>query len=153
MKLLNKEALYKRNQKTAKLYKTLAPIVFWGCMALCIICLILAFHNSFGNLNEITTMLDGKTHTGEELQANYAILIEKYGEWVIGNGKNGFQMVFINIKGAVLGGLTLTCGVGAIIFFACSFLLGRWLFPKLAEKTIQDNQDIVNLTILKEKDK
>ena len=88
-KQLTQEEIYKRNQKKSKVLRMLAPIVFWGFLALSIICLILTIKNSFGNVAEIINMLDTKKYTGEELQANYQFLVEKYGEWVIGNGGAG----------------------------------------------------------------
>ena len=149
MRVLSKEELYRHNQKKIKFYKIASPIVFWVFLALAVIFLIVALANSFGNVNEITEMLDTKTHTGEELQANYAYLTEKYGEWVIGNGDKNFQIVFIDVKAAVFSGIMISCTVMASVYFAAAYILGKWLFPALAKKTLQDNQDMVNLTILK----
>lgn len=151
MKLLSKEELYKKNQKRIKAYKIASPIIFWGCLVLGVVFLVVALANSFGNANEIMEMLDTKTHTGEELQANYAYLTDKYGEWVIGNGDKGFQMVFVNIKTAIFSGIMITCAIMSLIFFASAYILGKWAFPFLAKKTLQENQDMVNLTILKDK--
>lgn len=152
MKLLSKEELYKKNQKLIKTYKILAPVVFWVCIGLAILCLILAVKNSFGNIREITELLETDTHTGEELQANYAMLTDKYGEWVIGNGNNGFQLVFINIKKAVFSGFMISCAVLSLFFFISAYLFGKWIFPYLSKKIAQDNQDMVNLTILDNKE-
>ena len=49
-KQLTPEEIYKRNQKKSKVLRILAPICFWGFIALAIICLILAIKNSFGNV-------------------------------------------------------------------------------------------------------
>ena len=76
-KQLTPEEIYKRNQNKSKVLRILAPICFWGFLALAIICLILAIKNSFGNVAEIINMLDTKKYTGEELQANYQFLVEK----------------------------------------------------------------------------
>lgn len=152
MKLLSKEEIYKKNQKRIKAYKIAKPIVFWGCLVLAVIFLIVALINSFGNANEIIDLLDTKTHTGEELQANYAYLTDKYGEWVIGNGDKGFQLVFVNMKSAIFSGIMISCAVMSLVFFASAYILGKWVLPSLAEKTLQENQDMVNLTILKDKE-
>lgn len=152
-KQLTPEEIYKRNQNKSKVLRILAPICFWGFLALAIICLILAIKNSFGNVAEIINMLDTKKYTGEELQANYQFLVEKYGEWVIGNGGAGFQITFVNIGHALFSGLMITNCIFFVVFIVSAYLLGKWLLPKLSAQILLDNQDMVNLTILKDHDK
>lgn len=149
-KQLTPEEIYKRNQKKSKVLRILAPICFWGFLALAIICLILAIKNSFGNVAEIINMLDTKKYTGEELQANYQFLVEKYGEWVIGNGGAGFQITFVNIGHALFSGIMITNCIFFVVFLVSAYLLGKWLLPKLSAQILLDNQDMVNLTILKD---
>ena len=149
-KQLTQEEVYKRNQKKSKVLRMLAPICFWGFLALAIICLILAIKNSFGNVAEIINMLDSKKYTGEELQANYQFLVERYGEWVIGNGGAGFQITFVNIGHALFSGLMITNCIFFAVFLVSAYLLGKWLLPKLSAQILLDNQDMVNLTILKD---
>ena len=151
-KNLTAEQVYKHNQKWSKKLKVLAPICFWGCLALGILFVWVAFRNSFGNIAEIVSKLDKDIYTGEELQANYQYLLEKYGEWVIGNGGSGFEMTFVNIKRALFSGVMITSLIFAVVFFVSSYVLGKWLLPKLSQKITQDNQDMVNLEILKSKD-
>lgn len=149
-KQLTPEEIYKRNQKKSKVLRILAPIVFWGFLALSIICLIFAIKNSFGNVAEIINMLDTKTYTGEELRANYQFLVEKYGEWVIGNGGSGFQITFVNIGKALFSGLMITNCIFFVVFLVSAYLLGKWLLPKLSAQILIDNQDMVNLVVLKD---
>ena len=149
-KQLTPEEIYKRNQKKSKVLRTIAPICFWGFLALAIICLIFAIKNSFGNVAEIINLLDKKYYTGEELQANYLYLIDKYGEWVIGNGSSGFQITFINIGRALFSGLMMINLIFFIVFLVSAYLLGKWLLPKISAQILIDNQDMVNLTILKD---
>ena len=149
-KQLTPEEIYKRNQKKSKVLRILAPICFWGFLALAIICLILAIKNSFGNVAEIINMLDTKKYTGEELQANYQFLVEKYGEWVIGNGGAGFQITFVNIGHALFSGIMIINCIFFVVFLVSAYLLGKWLLPKLSAQILLDNQDMVNLTILKD---
>ena len=149
-KQLTPEEIYKRNQKKSKVLRILAPICFWGFIALAIICLILAIKNSFGNVAEIINMLDTKKYTGEELQANYQFLVEKYGEWVIGNGGAGFQITFVNIGHALFSGIMIINCIFFVVFLVSAYLLGKWLLPKLSAQILLDNQDMVNLTILKD---
>ena len=149
-KQLTLEEIYKRNQKKSKVLRTIAPICFWGFLALAIICLIFAIKNSFGNVAEIINMLDKKNYTGEELQANYLYLIDKYGEWIIGNGSSGFQITFKNIGHALFSGLMMINLIFFIVFLVSAYLLGKWLLPKISAQILLDNQDMVNLTILKD---
>ena len=148
-KQLTQEEIYKRNQKKSKVLRMLAPICSWGFLALAIICLIFAIKNSFGNVAEIINMLDTKKYTGEELQANYQFLVERYGEWVIGNGGAGFQITFVNIGHALFSGLMITNCILSVVFLVSAYVLGKWLLPKISAQILIDNQDMVNMTILK----
>lgn len=149
-KQLTAEEVYKRNQKRAKVLKILTPISFWGFLALSVLCLIFAVRNSFGNVAEIMMLLDDKTHTGAELQSNYAFLVEKYGEWVIGNGSTGFTITFINIGRALFSGLMIANCILSLLFFVSAFVFGKWLLPHLSSQILLDNQDMVNLTVLRQ---
>lgn len=150
---LTPEEIYKRNQKIAKALKVVAPICFWGFLALAILCLVFALKNSFGNIIEICNLLENGKFTGEELSQNYAYLLEKYGEWRIGNGGAGFLVNFINIGNALFSGLMITNCILAVVFFVSAFVLGKWLFPKIAEQILIDNQDMVNMVVLKNHNK
>lgn len=144
---------YDNNKKWAKALKILAPICFWTFLALGVLFFILAIKNSFGNVAEIIDKLNSKAYTGEELRANYQYLVEKYGEWVIGNGGAGFEIMFINIKNAVFSGIMFVCLILSVVFFVSSVVLGKVLLPKISQQLIQDNQDMVNLEVLKTIDK
>jgi hypothetical protein len=148
-KELTPEEIYKRNQRKSKILRTLAPIVFWGCLALSVLCLIFAIKNSFGNIGEICSLLDNKKFTGEDLRNNYEYLTNKYGEWVIGTGGAGFTITFINIGRALFSGLMVANCFLSVLFLLSAYLLGKWLFPKLSEQILLDNQDMVNMTVLK----
>ena len=143
------EEIYKSNIRKVKFLKALAPIVFWGCLALSVLCFVLAIKGTFGNLNELLTLLDDDVYTGEQLQANYAYLINKYGEWVIGSGGAGFTIRFIDIKRVAFSGFALTNFVLFVAFLLIAFIMGKWVLPKIANQIEQDNQDMVNLTVLR----
>lgn len=147
------EQLYKKNQKRARFFKILAPIVRWGMLALAILFLFLAIRNSIGNVLEIKELLNSKKFTGEQLKANYDMLINKYGEWHIGNGGAGFSVEFIDITNAIFSGVAITCFSLSIICFASSYVFGRWLLPILAKQIDENNQNAVNLTVIKMADK
>lgn len=150
---MNKTEIYKKNQRKAKILSTIAPFVFWGLIVLAIVFFVLALENSVGNMHEISSLLNSKKYTGEELRANYTYLTNKYGEWVIGSGSTGFTMTFIDVKAAIFGAFSVFSGIVALVLFIGAFVLGKWLLPLLAKKTTQDNQDMVNLTILDSENK
>jgi hypothetical protein len=148
-KQLTAEQVYKRNQKISKLLRVLSPVVFWVCLGLSILCFVFALKNSFGNVAEICDQLDSQKWSGEQIATNYFALIEKYGEWVIGNGSSGFTLTFVNIGNALFSGLMITNFTFAVLFLATAYLLGKWLLPKISAQILIDNQDMVNLVILK----
>lgn len=152
-KQLTAEQIYRRNQKKSKVLRILAPIVFWGCLALAFMCLIFAIRNSFGNVAEICDLLDNSRFTGDELQANYTYLTEKYGEWVIGNGGNGFTITFVNVGKALFSGLMITNVILSGVLFISAYVLGKWLLPKISAQILIDNQDMVNLQVLRSNEK
>lgn len=152
-KQLTAEEIYKRNQKKSKVLRILSPIVFWGSLAIAVLCLIFAVKNSFGNIAEICDLLDNSKWTGQQLETNYAYLVQKYGEWIIGNGGNGFTITFVNIGNALFSGLMITNCILCVVFIICAFVLGKWLLPKVSEQILIDNQDMVNMTILKNQKK
>ena len=90
-----------------------------------------------------------KKYTGQQIEVNYANLIEKYGEWIIGSGDGGFLITFINIGKALFSGFMITNFILSIVFFISAYVLGKWFLPKLSEQITADNQDMVNITILK----
>lgn len=148
-KEISAEKIYRRNQILSRVFKILAPIVFWGCLAVSVLCLFFAIKNSLGNVAEICDLLDNSKWTGEELSNNYNMLIEKYGEWLIGNGGNGFEIKFINIAKAVFTKLMIANASLSVLFFGIAYILGKLILPKLAVTLLNNNQDMVNLTILK----
>lgn len=145
--LTPKEKLKRRN-KWVKRLTWLAPTCFWVFIVLSGLCLILAIVHSVGNIAEITSLLDSKKYTGEQLQENYQFLCQKYGEWVIGNGGAGFTISFVNIGKAMFSAMAIFNLTMAIIFFVCAFVLGKWTLPKLAKSLEQDNREMVDLATL-----
>ena len=152
-KELTSTEIYKKNTKRAKILKLCSPIVFWSCIALSVILLVVALKNSFGNIAEIIHLLDDKKYTGDQLSENYAFLIDKYGEWLIGNGSNGFTIKFINIGKALFSGVAVISLFFSVLFLVGAFLVGKWLLPMLSQSITQQNQDNVNLTTLEMADK
>ena len=105
--------------------------------------------NSLGNIFEIFDMLDKKTLTGEVLAENYAYLVEKWGEWtIVGANGAGFRVQFIDIRNAMFGGVMVTYMALTIVSFILSLILGKLLFPKLAQLYKDVNDDMVDLATL-----
>lgn len=148
-KQLTNEQIYNKNKKRAKFIKRLAPICFWTLLGIAVLCLVLAIRYSVGNVVEIITMLDKKAYTGEQLEANYLYLIDKFGEYVIGNGGMGFQVKFVNIGNALFSKLFVFYFLVFGILLAGAYIIGKWALPHLAEQIAERNQDLVNLTVLR----
>jgi hypothetical protein len=149
MKELSQEEIYKRNQKLSKGLAIASPFVFWGCLALALLCFYFAIKNSIGNIDEIVALLDTQKFTGEQLEQNYAMLVAKYGELVIGGASGGFQITFVNVGKAVFNGIAIVNAIATAFFVVVAYVMGKWLLPLFSKKIEQDNQDMVNLTILK----
>lgn len=152
-KQLTAEEIYNKNKKKAKFLKIISPICFWGFIALSVLCFGLAIRFSVGNIVEILNLLNDKVYTGEQLQANYDFLIGKYGQWGIGNGGAGFTIRFINIGNALFSSAFVLNLTMAFFFLLAAFILGKWVLPKIANQIIANNQDMVNLTVLKNNEK
>lgn len=143
------EQTYKKNKKKAKVYKALAPAFYWLFTGLAVLFFVLMIKNSLGNIFEIFDMLDKKTLTGEVLAENYAYLVEKWGEWtIVGANGAGFRVQFIDIRNAMFGGVMVTYMALTIVSFILSLILGKLLFPKLAQLYKDVNDDMVDLATL-----
>ncbi len=148
-KELSAQDIYKLNQKKAKVCKILAPIVFWVALALAVVALFFALHNSFGNIAEIMDLLDNDKYTNVEIQQHYNMLCEKWGVWTIGTGGSGFTISFVDIRKALVNVPLIVNGILSIIFVALAFVFGKWFLPMLSKHISEGNTDMVNLTILK----
>ena len=128
----------------------MAPVVYWLFLALGILFLILTISNSWGNIMEVIHLLDKDVYTGEELAANYQILVEKYGEWVVA-GKNAgvFSVQFIDIRQAFFSGLMITYITLSFICFIIAVLAGKIILPKCGKYYDENNQDMVNMATLR----
>ena len=141
--------MYKKNLQKSKIFKRLAPVVYWGFMALFVLFVILTISNSWGNITEIIHLLDKDTFTGEEISQNYQYLIEKWGEWVI-IGKNAgmFSVQFVDIRRAFFSGLMITYLSLSIVSVCVAILVGKILLPKLSQLYSDNNQNMVNMATL-----
>lgn len=148
MKEKTPEQIYKRNRTTAKTLEIITPYIFWLFLVLAFLFLFLTIQNSIGNVMDIISLLDSKKHTGVELQANYQMLIEKWGEWTIGTGGSGFQASFIDIGNALFSGFAILNCIICLVWFFCAFM-SKWLLPKIAKQISDNNQNSVNMLVFK----
>ena len=147
---LTPEQLYKKNRAKAKWFKRLSPIIFWVFLGLAILFFIFMIDNSVGNITEIINLLDGDVYNELELEQNYQMLVEKYGEWtIIGtSGSSIFTVRFVDIRLAFFSGLMITFLVLSILCIAIAIIVGKIVFPKLAQLYTDNNQDMVNMATL-----
>lgn len=143
--------IYKRRKRAELTLKIITPILYWGCLIGCLVCLYFAIKNSFGNMAELISLLDSKKYTATELQEHYAQLVEKYGEWHIGSGSTGFVLNFINIKKVFFSGVMIMNLLGSGICLACH-IIAKKVLPKVAQRNREKNQDLVNMEMLKDKE-
>lgn len=106
--------------------------------------------NSVGNIVEILDLLDKNKYLPEQIQENYQMLIQKWGEWeLVGENSAGFVVRYVDVRNALFSGLMITYMVLTIIFFVLSFVIGKILFPQLAKIYTNNNDEMVDLATLK----
>lgn len=148
-KSLTTEQIYKRNQFRVRIFKNLAPIVFWVFFGLSILFFVLMIRNSVGNITDIISLLDKDRYTGEQLQENYQQLVGKWGEWtVVGKNAGMFSIQFIDIRNAFFSGLMITFLTLSIVCLVIAVIGGKIVFPKLAQYFTENNQSMVDMATL-----
>lgn len=149
-KVLTNEEIYKNNKKKSKILKILSPIVTWLFVILAVIFFILTVKNSIGNITEILNLLDKDIYTGEQLQENYAKLVEKWGEWeIIGENNAGLVIRYVNIGNALFSGLMVTYTILTIFSIVLAICIGKILLPQLAKMYVNINEEMVDVATLK----
>nr|DAO43946.1 MAG TPA: hypothetical protein [Caudoviricetes sp.] len=142
--------MYKVNKRKSKIFQRLSPIMFWFFMGLTIIFVILMSKNSIGNVTEILHLLDKDVYSGEQIEANYAALIEKWGEWeIIGENNSGFVVRYVDVRAALFSGLMITYMVLSIVCLCLAIIIGKILFPRLAKMYTDSNSEMVDIATLK----
>jgi hypothetical protein len=105
--------------------------------------------HSVGNVVEIIDLLDADTHTRVELQENYNMLKEKWGEWILfGDEGTGISVKYINVGNALFSGLMITFGTITIISFFLAIIIGKFLLPMLSKMYTNNNEQMVDLATL-----
>ena len=106
--------------------------------------------NSIGNVVEILELLDADKYGGEQIQENYAMLVEKWGEWeIIGAGSAGLVIRYVDVGNALFSGLMVTFCTLTIISLVCAIVFGKIVFPMLEKYYTNNNEEMVDLATLK----
>lgn len=106
--------------------------------------------NSIGNVTEILHLLDKDVYTGEEIEENYEMLVEKWGEWeIIGEGGSGLVIRYVDVRAALFSGLMITYLILSIVAFCLAIGVGKILFPRLAKMYTDSNSEMVDVATLK----
>jgi hypothetical protein len=106
--------------------------------------------NSIGNVTEILHLLDKDVYSGEQIEANYAALVEKWGEWeIIGENNSGFVVRYVDVRAALFSGLMITYMVLSIVCLCLAIIIGKILFPRLAKMYTDSNSEMVDIATLK----
>ena len=146
------EEVYKLNRKKAKVFKILAPIVFWSFLALTIVFFCFAIRNSIGNIIDINNQLSVDSEA--ERMANYNALIEKWGTWyVVGGTDSTLTISFVNIPNALFSGLMKMYSSLTMFCLIIAIMIGKVLFPAVAKSYTDNNGQLVDLTTLRSAEK
>ena len=106
--------------------------------------------HSIGNVIEITDLLDKEKYTGIELETNYNMLKEKWGEWTIfGDEAAGMSIRYINVAKALFSGLMKTFTTLTLVFFLAAIIIGKIILPNLCKMYTDGNEQLVDLATLK----
>lgn len=106
--------------------------------------------NSIGNVTEILHLLDKDIYTGEQIEENYAYLVQKWGEWeIVGAGTSGLVIRYVDVRNALFSGLMITYTILTIICVVLSIIFGKVLFPQLSKLFSDNNSEMVDIATLK----
>lgn len=147
-KQLTNEQLYDKREKIAFWLQKLTPIIYWGFILLAVFFFIMAIKNSLGNVMDIVRMLDKNVYSGEQIAQNYADLVAKWGEWTIIDlgATDQVSIQFVDIRNALFSGLMTTFVALMITSILIAFVVGKIVFPQVAESLKEKNKNQVAKT-------
>ena len=106
--------------------------------------------NSVGNVVEILDLLDSKKYSELQLAENYALLVEKWGEWeIVGAGTAGLVIRYVDVGSALFSGLMMTFCTLTVISFVCALLFGKVVLPLMTKHYECSNRELVDLSTLR----
>lgn len=95
-------------------------------------------------------MLDKENYTAIQLEQNYKLLVEKWGEWeIINAGSAGLVIRYVDVGNALFSGLMFTYCTLAIISFCIAIAVGKIMFPLLVKYFTNNNAEMVDMATLK----
>lgn len=143
------EQIYRKNKKKAKVFAILTPIIWYLFLGIAVVSFILMLKNSLGNILEISEMLDKDIWTRDELQENYQILVQKWGEWeIFGAGGAGISVKYVDITNALFSGIAIIFATIAFVSFVMAIVLGKIVFPLLRKHYKNLNDELVDIATL-----
>lgn len=146
---LTAEQIYHKNKRIAKIFAIITPIVWYLFLVLTIIFFIFMLRNSLGNILEISQMLDKDLWTRVELQKNYQILVEKWGEWeIVGAGGGGIAIKYVDITKALFSGIAIIFATLSFVSFVIAIVLGKIILPLLCKHYKNMNDELVDIATL-----
>lgn len=132
------------------LFQRLTPIVKYLFLLLTIVFFVSSIRNSLGNITEITDLLDTKKYNEVQLEENYIMLTEKWGEWVLTDSTGtGFTIKYVDIRSALFSGLMITFSILTITSLVLFFVIGKFLFPTIVKHYEGQNEQLVDLSTLR----
>lgn len=109
---------------------------------------LLVIKNSVGNITDILHQLDDNVYTGEEILQNYQMLIEKWGQWELGEG-SGVAVRYVDIGNALFSGLAITYATLTFVFLVIAIVFGKLVFPLLHKHYTNMNEELVDITTIR----
>ena len=89
-------------------------------------------------------------YSGEEIEKNYAYLVEKWGEWeIIGEGSSGLIIRYVDVRSALFSGLMVTYSILTGVSILLAILIGKIVFPQLSKLYSDNNSEMVDVATLK----
>lgn len=110
----------------------------------------MTIRNSIGNVIEIIDKLDKDQYNQVQLEENYEMLKQKWGEMIVfGDEAAGISIKYIDVGEALFSGLMVTFTTLTIIFLAIAIIFGKIILPILAKVYQDSNEQLVDIATLK----
>lgn len=110
----------------------------------------MTIRNSIGNVIEIIDKLDKDQYNQVQLEENYEMLKQKWGEMIVfGDEAAGISIKYIDVGEALFSGLMVTFTTLTVIFLAIAIIFGKIILPILAKVYQDSNEQLVDIATLK----
>lgn len=99
---------------------------------------------------DIIDLLSSDKYNQLQLEYNYNILKEKWGEWILfGEGNLGINVKYINISKALFSGLMIIFTILTFIFILSIIIINKIILPILIKMYTDNNNELVDIATLK----